>query len=34
LLQKAGAIELASGNAGEGNKLIAQAKKTNPQFTL
>lgn len=34
LLQKAGTIELASGNAGEGNKLIAQAKKTNPQFTL
>jgi tetratricopeptide (TPR) repeat protein len=34
LLQKAGAIELASGNAGEGNKLIAQAKKTNPKFTL
>lgn len=34
LLQKAGTIELASGNAGEGNKLIAQAKKTNPQFAL
>ncbi len=34
LLQKAGAIELALGNAGQGNKLIAQAKKTNPNFTL
>ncbi|RDB04508.1 transposase [Runella aurantiaca] len=34
LLQKAGAIELALGNAGPGNKLIAEAKKTNPRFTL
>jgi predicted Zn-dependent protease len=34
LLQKAGAIALAAGNAGQGNKLIAQAKKTNPKFTL
>lgn len=34
LLQKAGTIELALGNAGPGNKLIAEAKKTNPRFTL
>lgn len=34
LLQKAGAIEIALGNAGPGNKLIAEAKKTNPKFTL
>lgn len=34
LLQQAGAIELALGNANQGNKLIAAAKKTNPKFTL
>ncbi|KAB7725588.1 tetratricopeptide repeat protein [Rudanella paleaurantiibacter] len=30
LLKRAGEIQLALGNAGEGNKLIAAAKKTNP----
>ncbi|MFN8343395.1 MAG: tetratricopeptide repeat protein [Spirosomataceae bacterium] len=34
LLQKAGAIALAAGDADQGNKWIAQAKKTNPTFTL
>ena len=34
LLQQAGAIELALGNAAEGNKLVAMAKKTNPNFVL
>ena len=34
LLQQAGAIELALGNAAEGNKLVAMAKKTNPMFVL
>lgn len=34
LLQRAGAIELAMGNAGQGNKLIAEARKTNPKFML
>lgn len=34
LLQEAGAIELAMGNAGQGNKLIAEARKTNPKFVL
>ena len=34
LLQEAGAIELALGNASQSNKLVAVAKKTNPKFTL
>jgi len=34
LLQQAGAIEIALGNANEGNKLLAMAKKTNPKFVL
>ncbi|WP_229376742.1 tetratricopeptide repeat protein [Fibrella aquatilis] len=34
LLQQAGAIELALGNAGQGNKLMAEARKTNPKFVL
>ena len=34
LLQQAGAIEIALGNAAEGNKLVAMAKKTNPKFVL
>ncbi|GAB2581041.1 tetratricopeptide repeat protein [Spirosoma areae] len=34
LLQQAGAIELALGNAAQGNKLIAAARKTNPNYTL
>ena len=34
LLQEAGAIELALGNASQSTKLIAAAKKTNPNFTL
>lgn len=34
LLQQAGAIELALGNAGQSNRLIAAAKKTNPNFAL
>ena len=34
LLQQAGAVELALGNAGQGNKLVAAAKKTNPNFAL
>ena len=34
LLRQAGAVELALGNAGQGNKLIATARKTNPKFTL
>ena len=34
LLHRAGAIELALGNAGQGNKLMAAARKTNPKFTL
>ncbi len=34
LLRQAGAVELAMGNAGQGNKLIAAARKTNPTFTL
>jgi tetratricopeptide (TPR) repeat protein len=34
LLQRAGAIELAMGNAAASNKLIAEARKTNPKFTL
>ena len=34
LLQRAGAIEVAMGNVGQGNKLVAAAKKTNPNFTL
>lgn len=34
LLQRAGAIEVAMGNVGQGNKFVAEAKKTNPNFTL
>jgi tetratricopeptide (TPR) repeat protein len=34
LLQEAAKIELALGNKVEGNRLIAQAKKSNPQFVL
>lgn len=34
LLQQAGAIEIALGNANEGNKLVSLAKKTNPKFVL
>lgn len=34
LLQEAGAIELALGNAGQSTKLLAAARKTNPNFTL
>ena len=34
LLQQAGAIELALGNASASNKLVAAARKTNPDFTL
>ncbi|WAC09938.1 tetratricopeptide repeat protein [Dyadobacter pollutisoli] len=34
LLQVAGAIELAMGNKTQGEKLLAQAKKTNPKFVL
>ncbi len=34
LLQRAGAIEKAMGNAVASNKLVAEAKKTNPNFTL
>ncbi|MVM28867.1 tetratricopeptide repeat protein [Spirosoma sp. HMF4905] len=34
LLQEAGAIELALGNAGQRDKLVAIARKTNPKFTL
>ncbi len=34
LLQRAGAIELALGNANQSNKLIAEARKTNPKFVL
>ena len=34
LLQQAGAIELALGNTRQSNKLIADARKTNPTFTL
>lgn len=34
LLQRAGAIELAMGNAVTSNKLIAEARRTNPKFTL
>lgn len=34
LLQEAGAIELALGNAGQRDKLVATARKTNPKFTL
>ena len=34
LLREAGAIEMALGHANEGSKLIAAAKKTNPNFTL
>ena len=34
LLQQAGAIELALGNASQSNKLVAAARKTNPNFTL
>lgn len=34
LLQRAGAIELAMGNAKESAKLLAQAKRINPEFVL
>ena len=34
LLQRAGAIELAMGNAVASSKLVAEARKTNPKFTL
>ncbi len=34
LLQRAGAIEMAAGNVQQGNKFVAAAKKTNPNFTL
>jgi tetratricopeptide (TPR) repeat protein len=34
LLQRAGAIELALGNKAQSNKLIAEARKTNPRFTI
>ncbi|MBC3788369.1 hypothetical protein FHK02_5968, partial [Spirosoma sp. LMG 31448] len=34
LLQRAGAIAKAMGNAEASNKLIADARKTNPNFTL
>ena len=34
LLQQAGAIELALGNTSQSNKLVADARKTNPTFTL
>jgi tetratricopeptide (TPR) repeat protein len=34
LLQEAGAIELALGNAAEHQKLVAAARKTNPNYTL
>lgn len=34
LLQQAGAIALAAGNKAESSKLMADAKKTNPQFSL
>ncbi len=34
LLQRAGAIEVAMGNVSQGNKLVAAAKKTNPNFAL
>ena len=34
LLQEAAKIEMALGNNTEGNKLIAEAKKTNPNFVL
>ena len=34
LLQRAGAIEVALGHVGEAGKLVAAAKKTNPNFTL
>lgn len=34
LLQRAGAIAVAMGNAAQGSKLVAEAKKTNPNFTL
>lgn len=34
LLRQAGAIQLALGNASQSNKLIAAARKTNPNFTL
>ncbi|MVM41527.1 tetratricopeptide repeat protein [Spirosoma sp. HMF3257] len=34
LLQQAGAIELALGNAGQHDKFVASARKTNPKFTL
>lgn len=34
LLQQAGAIELALGNTGQHDKLVADARKTNPTFTL
>ncbi len=34
LLQRAGAIEVALGHVGQGNKLVAEARKTNPKFTL
>jgi tetratricopeptide (TPR) repeat protein len=34
LLQMASAIEVAAGNKAQGGKLLAQAKKTNPNFVL
>jgi tetratricopeptide (TPR) repeat protein len=34
ILQIASAIELAMGNKAQGEKLLAQAKKTNPKFVL
>ena len=34
LLQEAAAIELAAGNKAASNKLVADARKTNPKFTL
>ena len=34
LLQEAGAIQLAMGNAVEGNKLVADARKVNPKLSL
>ncbi len=34
LLQRAGAIELARGNVVASNKLLAEARKTNPKFIL
>jgi len=34
LLQEAAAIELAAGNKAASNKLVADARKTNPTFTL